>query len=77
MVYTIDDIEKIVEFTSWSDKQKMDELLRIDCAMYTYLGTDSPKQDREEAKRNSRKIYKSIKTLDKQLGNSLLAAMDS
>ena len=57
MVYTIDDIEKIVEFTSWSDKQKMDELLRIDCAMYTYLGTDSLKQDREEAKRNSRKIW--------------------
>ena len=53
MVYTINDIEKIVEFTSWSEKQKMDELLRIDCAMYTYLGTDSPKQDREEAKRNS------------------------
>jgi hypothetical protein len=38
MEYTINDIEKIIEFKSWSNKEKEDELLRIDCAMYTYLG---------------------------------------
>ena len=42
---------KILEFKSWSNKEKEDELLRIDCAMYTYLGTDSTKQDREQVKK--------------------------
>ena len=51
MEYTINDIEKILEFKSWSNKEKEDELLRIDCAMYTYLGTDSTKQDRKQVKK--------------------------
>jgi len=77
MGYTIEDIDKIVEFTSWTEKQKIDELLRIDCAVYTYLGSDSIKRDREEARRGSIKIYNSIKKIDKRLGKILLEAMDS
>ena len=30
MAYTIDDIEKITEFKSWSKKRKVDALLEID-----------------------------------------------
>jgi len=41
MDYTNNDIEKIVQFKTWTDKQKIDELLRIDAAMYCALGTDS------------------------------------
>ena len=36
--YTVEDIDKIISFKSWSDKEKVDTLLHIDCAMYTNLG---------------------------------------
>ena len=56
MVYTLDDIDKIVEFKTWSQKQKIDELLRIDAGMYCNLGTDSTATERLEVKKNSQKI---------------------
>ena len=44
MDYTINDIDKILEFKTWSDRRKIDELLRMDCEMYTNLGIDSTKK---------------------------------
>jgi hypothetical protein len=76
MEYTINDIEKITEFKSWSDKKKIDELLRIDCDLYTNLGIDSTKSERLEARKNSRKIYRQIKQIDHKIGNDLLVVMD-
>jgi len=76
MEYQLKDVEKIVEFSSWSDKKKLDELLRIDCTQYTNLGTDSTKTEREEVKKNSRKIYRLIKKFDYRVGTELLMAMD-
>lgn len=76
MEYAINDIDKIVEFSSWSDKKKIDELLRIDCTMYTNLGLESTKSDRQTARKSSRKIYRLIKTLDYKMGNDFLVAMD-
>ena len=37
MSYTIDDIDKIIDFKTWSAQDKIDELLRIDCKQYTNL----------------------------------------
>jgi len=76
MRYTYKDIEKFIQFTSWTDKQKIDELLRIDCSLYAHLGTDSTKAEKEEVKRKSIEIYRTIKTLDKQLGDELLYSED-
>tara|TARA_Y100000385_G_C13010711_1_gene601528 strand:+ start:498 stop:728 length:231 start_codon:yes stop_codon:yes gene_type:complete len=76
MGYTINDIDKIIEFKSWSDKKKIDELLRLDCSQYTNLGLESSKSQREEVKKNSRKIYKLIKRVDKELGDKFLRVMD-
>ena len=76
MEYTVNDIQKILEFKSWSNKQKEDELLRIDCAMYTYLGTDSTKQDREQVKKKSRTIYRALKNINPQLSEHLMTAID-
>ena len=76
MSYNFNDIEKIIEFTSWTDKEKKDELLRIDCSMYTYLGKDSSKQELERVKKNSRVIYRSIKKLDPNLSELLMNAVD-
>jgi len=77
MDYTIKDIEKILEFKTWSDRRKIDELLRMDCDMYTNLGIDSTKKEKSEVTKNSRRIYKAIKTIDQKMGQTFLLAMDS
>lgn len=76
MEYKVTDIEKILSFTSWSERRKIDTLLEMDCIQYTNLGSDSSKKDKEQVKRNSRKIYKAIKTINKSIGNEFLLAMD-
>ena len=72
MTYTINDIDKILSFKTWSDKQKIDELLRIDSNLQTNMGVDSTKTERAEAKRKSRIIYKAIKKIDPIIGSSFL-----
>ena len=76
MEYTIEDIDKIQSFKTWSDRKKIDELLRIDCNMYTNLGLNSTKTEKENVKRNSRRIYRVIKNIDDKIGKELLNAMD-
>jgi hypothetical protein len=77
MDYKFEDIQKVIDFKSWADKKKIDELLRIDCTMYTNLGLDSLKKDREETKRRSKVIYKAISKIDEAFGKSLIYQMDS
>lgn len=72
MGYNINDIDKILGFKTWTEKQKIDALLKIDCLMYTQLGTDSLKKERDEVHRNSRKIYQAIKTVNPQEAKVLL-----
>ena len=74
--YHYKDIEKIMNFSSWSDQEKIDEMLRIDCNLYANLGKDSSKTDKENVKKKSRNIYRSIKTIDHSMGESFLQAMD-
>jgi len=76
MDYTYEDINKILEFKTWSNKRKIDELFRIDCTMYTNLGTDSTKSEREEVKRKSKSIYRTIVKIDADMGKHLLFSMD-
>ena len=72
MVYTIDDIEKIAEFKSWSKKRKSDTLLEIDADLYCNLGMESSRTEVESVKIQSRKIYRLIKTIDEYSGKLLL-----
>jgi hypothetical protein len=74
--YTISDVDKIVEYSTWSLRKKIDTLLRIDCIMYTNLGIDSTKTERLETKRRSRSIYKAIKKLDEATGEAFLISVD-
>lgn len=77
MSYNYEDVDKILDFKSWSNRRKIDELLRIDCVMYTNMGSDSTKTEREETKKRSRSIYKAISKIDKETGKNLLYHMDS
>jgi len=72
MAYTIDDIEKILSYTTWKDKKKIDTLLEIDADLYTNLGKDSSRTEVENVKKDSRKIYRAIKTIDEYTGRLLL-----
>ena len=72
MSYNIDDIEKILNFTSWSKKRKIDTLFEIDADLYCNLGSDSNKTEVDKVHKQSRKIYKAIKTIDEYTGRLLL-----
>ena len=72
MAYNINDIDKILSFKTWTERQKIDALLKVDCFMYTCLGTDSLKKERVEVQRNSRKIYQAIKTINPEEAKILL-----
>jgi hypothetical protein len=76
MGYTTRDLDRIVRLKSWSKTKKINELLRIDCDMYTNMGIDSTKTEKQLAKKTSRKIYRLIKTLNPSMGSDLLKAMD-
>lgn len=69
-------VEEILSKDYWTEKEKKDELYRIDCKMYTNLGLDSTKSERKEVKRLSRVIYKAIQKIDPHEGTQLLQAMD-
>lgn len=59
-----------------TDRQKIDKLLELDCNMYTNLGLDSLKSEKQEVKRMSKKIYRAIQDINEAIGKSLLQAMD-
>ena len=56
--------------------KEIDELLRTDCSLYANLGLDSTKTEREEIRKRSINIYRTIKTLDKELGDEFLLTMN-
>ena len=66
----------IAEDFNKSIKERIDELLRMDADMYTNLGSDSTKADKEQVKKNSRFIYRAIKDLDDATGKLLLQHQD-
>ncbi len=72
MAYSVEDIDKILGFTSWSDKRKIEKLLEIDADLYCNLGKESTKPDIEHAKKQSRKLYRAIKSIDKYWGGMML-----
>lgn len=70
-----EEIDQIAENAELDDRQKIDELLRIDAMMYANMGTDSEASERAETKRRSRLIYRTIKAIDMETGELFLRAM--
>jgi len=68
--------EKIATDFQLSIKQRTDALLKLDCEMYTNLGIDSLKEEKQEVKKNSKHIYKQIKGIDEVSGSMLLDCLD-
>jgi hypothetical protein len=76
MRYTYKNIQEFMNYKTWSNKKKIDTLLEIDCSLYAHLGTDSSKAEKEEVKRKSIEIYRTIKKIDKELGDEFLLTMN-
>lgn len=76
MKYGYEDIDKIVEFKTWTRRKKLDELFRIDSWMYTNLGTDSTKSEKEAVRKKSRAIYRAINKINPTIGKNFLYHMD-
>ena len=75
--YSVEDIEKIVGYTSWTAQKKVDTLLHINSTLFSNLGLDSSNQERLASAQVSKKIYKAIKIVNPVLGKSLLLDIDS
>jgi len=71
-----EEILRIAENYNKSVIQRVNELLEIDATMYTNLGSDSTKAEKQEVKKNSRIIYRAIKDLDFDTGKLLLQHQD-
>jgi len=76
MRYKYEDIKNFMKFKTWTNKDKINTLLEIDCSLYAHLGTDSTKAEKEEVKRKSVEIYRTIKKIDKELGDQFLLTMN-
>tara|TARA_R110000787_G_scaffold136197_1_gene248700 strand:+ start:1860 stop:2102 length:243 start_codon:yes stop_codon:yes gene_type:complete len=74
--YSPEIIDKILSYTSISNKQKIDRLLEIDAYQYCNLGIDSTKTEKEEVKKNSRTIYRAISKIDYPTGKLFLEHQD-
>jgi len=71
-----EEILRIAEDYNKTVIERIDQLLSEDANMYTNLGSDSTKAEKEEVKKNSRAIYRAIKDLDEATGKLLLQHQD-
>jgi hypothetical protein len=69
-------VNSIVKNEKLTLKEKKDKLFEMDSIMYTKLGIDSTKTEREETKKKSRVIYRGIREIDFYLGCALLRTQD-
>jgi len=67
-------IEQILDL-DLTTKHKIDLLLEYDTINYTKLGSDSTKTEVSVVKKESKRVYKAIKSLNEDLGNELLRAL--
>lgn len=70
-------ISKVLSYKTYSDRRKIDTLLRELADMWTNVGIDSTKQEVKEVKRKSKIIYKAIKQIDAKFGATLIRTADA
>lgn len=75
MEYKFEDLEKFMQFSTWTAKQKVEECLRINADLRCNLGTDSTKKEIAEADRKWKKMAKAINKVDPVQGSLFLRAI--
>ena len=76
MSYKYSDINKIINYKTWSQRMKIDALLSIDADLYTNLGISSTKKEKNQVKIKSKNIYRAIEKINPKDGKLLLHSMD-
>ena len=76
MSYRYSDIQKTMNYKTWSEKMKIDALLSIDADLYTNLGISSTKKEKNQVKVKSKNIYRAIEKINPKDGKLLLHSMD-
>jgi hypothetical protein len=76
MKYNQDLINKIYNYKTISNREKINRLLEIDANQYCNLGVESTKQQKEQVKKNSRYIYKTISKINPEMGRKFLYHQD-
>jgi len=76
MKYKKEIIDKIFDYKTIGNKEKIDILLEIDVNQYTNCGIDSTKKEIETVKRNSTYIYKIIQKINPEMGKQFLQHQD-
>ena len=71
-----EEVLRIAEDYQKTVVERINQLLEIDATMYTNLGSDSTKAEKQEVKKNSRIIYRAIRDLDIETGKLLLQHQD-
>ena len=69
-------VERIVNYKTISDKEKMDRLLEMTADIWCNQGIDSTKTEIRDARKRARVIYRGIKELDKETGDLFLRVQD-
>lgn len=72
MAYNFEDLDKFMNFKSWTNRQKIEECLRINAELRCNLGTDSTKAEIKEADRKWKKMAKAINKIDPIEGSLFL-----
>ena len=75
-IYNKETIDKILQYKSISNREKISRMLAIDANQYCNLGIDSTKQQKKQVKKNSRYIYKAIQKIDYEMGSKFLLYQD-
>ena len=76
MIFTKESIDKIFNYSSISNIEKINRMLEIDATQYTNLGSDSSKSEKEIVKKNSKYIYKVISRINPEIGRQFLEHQD-
>lgn len=76
MIYSKELIDKIFNYKTISNIEKINRMLEIDATQYTNCGLDTTKSEKEIVKKNSRYIYKVISKLDAEIGRQFLEHQD-
>lgn len=76
MQYSKELIDKIFDYKTISNIEKINRMLEIDAIQYTNCGSETTKSEKDIVKKNSKYIYKVISKLDPEIGRQFLQHQD-
>jgi len=68
-------INKIIGYKTYTQKQKVDSLFEIDANLYTNLGIESTDEERKEVRKKSLTIFRAMKKVNWETGSAMLLSM--